>query len=263
MPVRALYVYGVVRFGYDLDWQGKGIAEKEVYIINEGGFAAVVHDGEEKLYPSEDTLQIKEMILAHNRVLDGVMEEFGGVIPLPFNTIIKNGTNSARVNLKKWLSDDQEKLEMIWSKIKGKKEYGVRIYYEKEKLLQEASEHRDIKNMEISSAGKGIGLSYLLQGQAKAKTQEIFQEKVNTLKQEFYERIKNLAEDSALNHSSISLLEEKELLLSLSILIEEKQVDKVKEFLGEKEGDFPFHLSGPFAPYSFVENENSRGIFNV
>lgn len=257
MPAKALYVYGVVRFGCDLDWQGNGIAEKEVYIINEGGFSAVVHDCEEKPYPSEDTMQIKEMIIAHNQILDRAMEEFGGMIPLPFNTIIKNGTNSARFNLKKWLSDDQKKLEMIWNKIKGKREYGLRIYYDKEKLLQEASEDQEIKNIEISSVEKGIGLSYLLQSKAKARTQEIFQQKVNALKQEFYERIKSRAEEVVVNPSRISLQEEKELLVSLSILIEEGKMDEIKELLEEREGDFPFHAAGPFAPYSFVEDKRA------
>ncbi len=257
MPAKAIYVYGVVRFGHDLDWQGKGIAEKDVYTINEGDFAAVVHDCEEKPYPAEDTMRIKEMILAHNRVLDKAMGKFGGIIPVPFNTIIKNGTNSASFNLKKWLNDEQEKLEMIWSKIKGKKEYGVRIYYEKEKLLREASQHQDIENIKIDSAGKGLGLSYLLQGKAKAKTEEIFREKIKVLKQKFYGEIKKITTETVINPSQISLEEEKEVLLKLSILIAEKQVGEIKEFLGKSEGDFPFHLTGPFAPYSFVENERT------
>ncbi len=257
MSAKALYVYGVARFGYDLDWHEKGIAEKEVYIIKEGGFAALVHDCEEKPYPAEDTTKIKEMILAHNRILDQAQGDFEGMIPLPFNTIIKNGTNSAHFNLKKWLGDNQEKLETIWNKIKGKREYGIRIYFEKEKLLLEATASQDLKEIERNLESSGPGLSYLLRGKARAKTQEIFQEKINTLKQEFYEKIKNITEAVAINPSRISLKEEKELLLSLSVLIEEKQVDEITELLGKTGGEFPFHLAGPFAPYSFVENENS------
>lgn len=262
MSTNAFYVYGVVRLGPDLfylDWQEKGIAEKDVYIIGERGFGAVVHDCEEKPYPTEDPHQIKEMILTHNKVLDRTQEDFAGVIPLPFNTIIKNGagTSLARFNLKKWLDDDQERLERIWHKVKGKREYGLRIYYEKEKLFQEASEQQDIKNIEISSAGKGLGVSYLLQAKAKAKTEEIFQDKVNKLKRGFHEEIKKIAEEVVINPSRISLAEEKELLLSLSVLIEEKRVSAIIEFLAKKWRDFPFHVAGPFAPYSFIENENS------
>jgi len=45
------------------------------------------------------------------------------------------------------------------------------------------------------------------------------------------------------------------LLLSLSVLVEEKQVVKIKKILGEKEkAGLSLHLAGPFAPYSFVES---------
>jgi len=222
-------------------------------MVGEGNFSALVHDCEEEPYTAEDPNKIKEMIVTHNRILDRTMEDFGGVIPLSFNTIIKKGTNSARFNLIKWLNDDQKRLERIWNEVKGKKEYGIRIYYEKDKLIQEASEHKEVKKIEKNIEGKGQGLSYLLQGKAKSQIQEIFQEKVNKLKQEFYEGVKGITKDLIINPSRISLEEEKDLLLSLSVLIEEKQVSEIKEFLEKKAEDFSFQLAGPFAPYSFVE----------
>lgn len=253
MPDNVFYVYGVVRSENDSTWQETGIAEKNVYMVGEGNFSALVHDCEEEPYTAEDPNKIKEMIVTHNRILDRTMEDFGGVIPLSFNTIIKKGTNSARFNLIKWLNDDQKRLERIWNEVKGKKEYGIRIYYEKDKLIQEASEHKEVKKIEKNIEGKGQGLSYLLQGKAKSQIQEIFQEKVNKLKQEFYEGVKGVTKDLIINPSRISLEEEKDLLLSLSVLIEEKQVSEIKEFLEKKAEDFSFQLAGPFAPYSFVE----------
>lgn len=254
MPNNAFYVYGIVRFFFNLDWQEKGIAEKDVYTTGRENFSALVHKCEEKAYTSENPEELQKMILAHNKILNRAMEDFGGVIPLPFNTIIKRGGNSARHNLKQWLTDDQEKFERIWKKIKGKKEYGLRIYYEKEKLLKNASNHEKVEKIQKNSKGKGLGLSYLLRSKAKSQTQEIFQEKVNKLKQEFYEKFKKICEDIVINPSRISLEEEKDLLLSLSVLVEEEKASEIKEFLEKKAKDFPFHLAGPFAPYSFVEN---------
>ncbi len=256
MPDNSFYVYGIVKSGIDLAWQETGVAEKKVYMVNEGSFSALVHDCEEKPYAMGDPNEVKEMIVIHNRVIDKAMKDFKGIIPLSFNTIIKKGINSAHFNLKKWLGDDQEKLEEIWNKVKRKKEYGLRIYYEKNKLVQEASNNEEVKKIERDSESKGPGLSYLLQSKAKAKTQEIFREKVNSLKQEFYEEIKKITEESVINHSRVSLEEEMELLLSLSILVEENQAGKIKELLEKRAGDFPNQLVGPFAPYSFVENEN-------
>ena len=56
------------------------------------------------------------------------------------------------------------------------------------------------------------------------------------------------------NPSRVFLEGEKEVLLSISVLIEEKEINKIEEFLEKKAGDFPFQIAGPFAPYSFVEN---------
>lgn len=254
MPNNAFYVYGIVKFGSDLTWQETGIAKEKVYMVSEGNFGALVHDCEEKLYPTNNPNQIKEMIITHNKILNRAMEDFGGVIPLSFNTIIKKGPDSARVNLKTWLNNDQEKLERIWNKINGKKEYGIRIYYEKDKLVQEASAHKEVELIDRISETKGPGLSYLLQGKAKAKIQDIFHEKVNKLKKEFYEEIRKITVEAVVNPSQISLEEEKEVLLKLSVLIEEKQVDELKEFLEKRAEGFPYHLAGPFAPYSFVES---------
>lgn len=255
MSNNAFYVYGVVKFGFGLGWQEKGITEKDVYIISKEKFSALAHECKEEPYTAENPEEIKEMIIAHNKILDRAMRDFGGVIPLPFNTIIKKGRHSAQYNLKKWLKDDQERLEIIWNKIKGKKEYGIRIYYDKDKLFQEASANKEVKKIEKNMEGKGQGLSYLLQGKVKSQTQEIFQESINRLKKEFYGEIKKTTGNMIANPSRISLKEEKDLLLNISVLVEEKQIEEIKEILEKKkEAGFSFQLAGPFAPYSFVES---------
>ncbi|MEW5896496.1 MAG: GvpL/GvpF family gas vesicle protein [Nanoarchaeota archaeon] len=255
MSDNALYVYGIVKFWVDLNLNEEGLTGKGVYLISKGKFSALVHDCIDKPYTDEDPEKIKEMIITHNKILDKAMEDFGGVIPLSFNTIIKRGKNSVRFNLKKWLSDDEERLEKLWNKIKGKKEYGLRIYYDKNKLLEETSAHKEIKKIEKNIEGKSQGLSYLLQGKAKSKKQELFQNKVNELKKEFYDKIIGAVEEIAINPSRISLEEEKDLLLSLSVLVEEKNIAQIREILEKKEQEgFSFQLAGPFAPYSFVED---------
>jgi len=254
MSNNAFYVYGIVRFSLDLNWQEKGIAGKEVYMISEGNFSALVHECQEEPYNSKNSEEIKEMIIAHNKILDKAMEDFDGVIPLSFNTIIKGGKNSPKSNLKKWLNDDQERLEKIWQKVKGKKEYGIRIYYERDKLIEKASHHQEVEKVKKGIEGKGEGLSYLLQEKAKSKAQDIFQEKINNLKQEFYGEIKKITTDVVTNPSRISLEEKKDLLSSFSVLVEENKIEDIKKTLEEKKGEnMTFHLAGPFAPYSFVD----------
>lgn len=255
MPEKnALYVYGIVKNGPNMRYKGTGLNEEKVYTIKEGDFSAFVHDCEEKPYISEDPGKIREMVITHNSILNRAMEDFGGVIPLPFNTIIKAGENSVHDNLKKWLKDDKDRLEKIWHKIKGRKEYAIRIYYEKDKLMQEVSAIAEIRESEKNLEGKSAGISYLLQEKTKSRTNEIVQERINQFKQEFYSSMKKITDNVKVNISRIFIKEEKELLLSLSILINEGQADEIKRILEKTGKDFPFQLAGPFAPYSFVEN---------
>ncbi len=255
MSNESLYVYGIVKSGFNLDWKEQGIEKENVYSISEGKFSALVHNCEQKAYVSQDIEKIKELIIAHNMILDRAMEDFDGVIPLSFNTIIKKNENPAYYNLKKWLNDDQGRLERIWNKVKCKKEYGLRIYFEKNKLIEGVSNSKEIKKIEKIQEEKGQGLRYLLQTKAKAKIDEIVQERINQLKQKFCNEVKEIAEVKV-NISRIGIKEEKDLLLGLSILTNKEQIGKIKEYLEKKENQsFSFQLVGPFAPYSFVKND--------
>lgn len=257
MSDEALYVYGIVRTGFfDIDWGESGLEGKEVYIIREGEFSALVHDCEEKPYISEEPEKIKKMIITHNEVLNRAIADFGGVIPVPFNTIIKKGERNSEDSLRAWLGADKDRLERIWNKVEGKKEYGLRIYYEKDRLLQGISKCAEIKEIETSQAGKGTGLGYLLQGKAKDRAKEIAYNRINNFKQRFYDAAKRLAEDVKVNTSKIRLEEEKDLLLSLSLLVDERQIVQISALDRMENEDFSFQLAGPFPPYSFVENEN-------
>lgn len=250
----ALYVYGIVKSGLNLKFIGNGLNGESVYTVSDGKFSALVHDCEEKPYISENPDKIKELIISHNDILDKAMKNFNGVIPLHFNTIIKKGDNLPVDNLKNWLNNDEERLEKIWDKVKAKKEYGVRIYYEKDKLVQEASNAQEIREIEESQEAKSPGLSYLLQTKAKSKTNEIVLDKINCFKQKFYGDIKKATNDVKINNSRVFIDEEKDLLLSLSVLVEEHEVAEIKKIL-EKSNGFSFQFAGPFAPYSFVDNE--------
>ena len=252
----ALYVYGIIKFGFDFDWKEKGINGENVYAINQGDFSALVHDCEEKVYTSEDPNKIKELIVSHNRILDKAMEVFNCVIPLHFNTIIKKTETSPQLNLKKWLENENDRLERLWGKVKGMREYGIRIYYDKDKLMQEISADEGIKESEENMEAKSTGLKYLLQAKAKSKIDEIIQNKINNFKQKFYADIKAISGDAMLSNSRISIDEEKDILLNLSILAGKQQFDKIIRTLERKEGKvFSFQIAGPFAPYSFVQNE--------
>ena len=270
MSNNALYIYGIIRT--NKDWKEHGIKESNVFLINEGNFSAIVHGCEEKPYNSANPIEVRNLILAHNRVLDKAMKDFGAVIPLSFNTIIKtskpqNSENlktkdelgkekTAEENLKSWLKDNEENLLKIWDKINGKKEYGIRIYYEKEKLLKKIEEIHEIKQLQQKTQIESAGMAYLLKGKIKDEIDKIAQKQIFEYKQSFYNNIKGLVYDITINQSKILLDEEKDLLLSISILVNKEQIQKVNGYL--LNSNFYFNIAGPFAPYSFVNPQKSE-----
>jgi len=255
MLTNALYIYGIIS-SCNKNWKEHGIKENNVLLINERDFSAIVHRCEEKPYNSANPAEIKDLILAHNKILDKAMGNFDAVIPLSFNTIIKSTEKTAEENLRDWLKDNEENLLEIWDKILEKKEYGIRIYYEKEKLLKKIKELHEIKQLQQKSQIESTGIAYLLKGKIKDETGKIAQEQIFEYKQNFYNNIKALVSDITINQSKILLDEEKDLLISISILVTKEQIQKVNNYL--KNMNFYFNMAGPFAPYSFVNPQKSQ-----
>jgi len=255
MSNNALYLYGII-ISHNKNWKEHGIKRNNIFLINEGKFSAIVHKCDEKPYNSADPVEVRDLILAHNNVLDKAMKDFGAVIPLSFNTIIKTSEKTAEENLRNWLKDNEEDLIKKWNKINGKKEYGIRIYYEKEKLLKKIKELHEIKQLQQKTQIESVGVAYLLKGKIKGKMNEIAQEQIFEYKQNFYNNIKGLVSDIVINQSKILLDEEKDLLLSISILVNKEQIQKVNSYLVNS--NFYFNVTEPFVPYSFVNHQESN-----
>ena len=255
MSNNALYIYGMIK-SYDKNWKENGMGGNNVFLINEGEFSAIVHCCNEKPYNPANPDEIKDLIITHNEVLDKSIKDFGAVIPLSFNTIIKTSNKkTAEENLRNWLKDNEEDLINIWNQVNGKEEYGIRIYYEKEKLLKKIEEFDKIKQLQQKTQIESAGIAYLLKGKIKDETNQIAQKQIFEYKQKFYNDIKNLVFDITINPSKILLDEEKDLLFSISILVNKEQIQKVKNYLVNS--NFYFNIAGPFAPYSFVSLQKS------
>lgn len=255
----ALYVYGIVKAKLEpskIEFGWSGLEGKKVYIIHNEEYAAFVHDCDEKPYTSQELNGVKELIIAHNNVLDGIMGVFGGVMPLHFNTIIKKNPDSAINNLKKWLKDNKKHLGITWNKIKNKKEYGIRVYYQKDRIFNDAANHPKILWLKENLKGNSQGLSYLFQTKIKSKINELFQDTINQLREKIYKQFKCITDDVTINHSKVAIDEQKDLLISLSVLADASKINGIETIFSENaDQGLSFQLVGPFAPYSFIKNE--------
>ena len=115
-------------------------------------------------YNSDDEEAVKGWVKTHQNVLDVAEAKFGTVIPFSFDMIIKPGDNTnAEAALKKWISEELNSLMEKMAKIRGKKEYGVQIYYipsvMSDKIVDENEAVRRIKE-ELNTKGPGAAYMY-------------------------------------------------------------------------------------------------------
>lgn len=253
----ALYVYGIVKADGEPGMKWKGIKGNDVFLIDEAGFCALAHECEESALSSENPHEIQEMLITHNAVLEDAMAEYGGVIPLQFNTIIKAGEGSSLENLREWLRSEGESLEKKWDKVHGLKEYGLRIHYDKKKVVEEVSASQEFQETDSDSHAGGTGLDYLFQAKAQTKISERVQERIRYFRQTFQDILRARAQEVIANRSRVSLGQEKELLCSFSFLAAEQELPLIKQSVEQNAAEsFSIRFAGPFPPYSFVQDEN-------
>ncbi len=246
----ALYVYGIVIGENRPDWSSIGIDDNQVFLSNMGEIKALVHRCNTRPYNSESPEKVKEMVLSHNAVLENAGEMFNGILPFSFNTIIHEKENkSAEENLKDWMGKEEKKLKQIWKKIEGMKEYGLKFFYEPEKLIPEPEEQKS-DNLN----GKGDGIRYLLKAKEAYQRKDNLIRKVEEKRQEILNIIQTQIKDVKICQPRIKLLEEKkDLLLSVSVLCNEQQFDDVKKIFERSLDSEDYVYTKSFPPYSFMD----------
>lgn len=249
-PNNALYVYGIVikENQSNLRFIGLGLEGNWVFLLSEGKLRALVHECKAEPYAPKDSEKIKELVVAHNNILEKAMESFGGVLPFSFNTIIqeKDGQSAAQ-NLRNWLKKEEKGLEQSWEKVKGMKEYGIRFFYDRKKWIEEIKAHTN------SPSGKSSGINYLLKGKQEYEIKDKVIKKINEKKEEIFDKIKTKVQEIKNVQPKTELMKEKrDLLLCVSVLANEQQFDEAKQFLQGNMDEEDYGCAGPFPPYSFV-----------
>jgi hypothetical protein len=233
-----------------------GIEGNEVYTIPYKALSAIVHNCPLEPYKSEDEEVVKGWVKMHQHVLDVAEEKLGTVIPFSFDMIIKPGDNAtADEALKKWMSEEYDSLMEKMDKIRGKKEYGVQIFYipsvMSEKIAEESEEVRKIKE-EMKS--KPPGMAYMYKQKLETVIKREMDSRMDGYFKDFYERIKEHVEEIKIEKTKKTDEKDKQMIMNLSCLV---AGDKYKELGAEleeidKTEAFSVRFTGPWPAYSFV-----------
>jgi hypothetical protein len=251
------YVYCVAGAGEGVSLGKIGIEGGDVYTITCKDICAVVHNCPPQPYQSDNQEVVKEWVMTHQRVVDTAWERWGVVLPLSFDTIIREeAAKSAERNVKDWLEQEYEELKRRIEKVKGKAEYSVQVFWEPEIIVRSLTFiSPEIKRLdeEIKSKPKGLGYMYrqklenLIKHQVEAEADECFKN--------FYSRIRKYIDDVRVEKTR-KAEPDLQMIMNLSCLVYRDRYAELGEELEKinRMRGFMVRFTGPWPPYSFVES---------
>jgi len=254
MDEEARYLYSIARTSLHEDLGRIGINDSLVYTLPHKDIAAVVHSCRQVLYKTGDEKHAGEWILEHSYVIDQTTKRFGTVLPFSFDVIIRGG-NEAVLS---WLETNYNLLNRELSRVLGKAEYSVQIFYDHELLAREAiSRHQELNTLDEQLKTAGIGKAYLLKRNLDIKLKDIVSQEAFEMAEEFGRMIKPLADEIKIENNVVQLPEihkRWKLMRAFICLVREENIARLGNILDEinsKKG-MAVRFTGPWAPFSFV-----------
>jgi len=251
---RALYLYGIVE-GEAKELKIRGIEDNELRVVHFKDLSAIVHSCSPEPYQSQDREVVRRWVERHQQVLDRAREEYPALAPVSFNTIFEeDGSAGGEEKIKGWLEDQYDSLKDQLEELRGREEYGVQIIYRPEPLTERIREESDqVRQLGEKIKGKTSGQAYMYRQKLQKIVQEEREELLQDYRRKFLEEIEGVIEKR--EEEEVKKIEgEEEMLVNLSCLVEEGEVEKLGDRLEEidkKEG-FRVRFTGPWAPYSFT-----------
>ena len=220
-----------------------GLFSNQTYTVLYKDISAVVSNT-----PFKEMQPDLENITAHQRVIDE-SRLHGTTLPVRFGIMFKSDEG-----VKKMLAKSYKELKSKATRLKGKDEFGLKIIIDQsdlKKFTPASEDNSEIKKLkkEISSSGKGT--AYFLKMKMDEAIRNQTYKKIDQLSGQIHRELANVADESCLLKSDFD-----QIVLNAAYLINcdkatgfHQKLDSLKKKY-ENVG-LTFHLSGPWAPYSF------------
>lgn len=220
-----------------------GLYDKNTYTISHKDISAVI-----------SPIQFKEIqpdieaITAHQRVVEESRTR-GTTLPIRFGILFKT-EDGVKTMLTKSYSEFKTKIK----KLHDKDEYGLKIVIEKSKLAKLESESQQvpsIQKMKKELEGSGKGAAYFVKMKMDEAIKTETYKKIDLISGKVHGELATVSESNCLLKNDLD-----QLILNAAYLIDKNQsktfTKKVENLKQKYEGyGLMFHLSGPWAPYSF------------
>lgn len=248
-----LYLYCLADASASASLGRIGIDGCEVYTIPHEGVSAVVHSCPLEPYRSDDEETVKRWVKSHQEVVELAAERFGTVMPFGFDTIIApKDSCTAEDVLKKWISEEIEEIRGKMERIRGRREYGIQIFYDPAVLTERIEkESDDVRRIKEEMASKPPGIAYMYRQKLESAVRRKMDELMGAYFKDFYERIRGNADEikvEKLKKSDGDMV----MMMNLSVLAsDEKALGQALDEIAAEPG-ISVQFTGPWQPYSFV-----------
>jgi vacuolar-type H+-ATPase subunit H len=251
----ARYIYCVADAGEIVSLGKFGIEGQEVYTVTHRDICAVVHDCLAQPYQSDDQEVVKAWVMTHQKVVDAAWERWGTVLPLSFDTIIKEeAETNAEQNVKGWLKQEYERFESKIEKVRSKAEYGVQVFWNHKLVAQNITQTSpEIRNLEDEIKTKPKGLAYMYRQKLENLLKREMETKADECFKDFYGRIRKHTDDIRVEKTK-KAEPGLSMIMNLSCLVDRDRYSELGDELDEinRMAGFSVRFTGPWPPYSFV-----------
>lgn len=255
----ACYVYAVVPGGGGQQDLGCiGLDGARVYTVGGAGgpesVAAVVHACGAMPYASGDPGQVERWATAHDAVVAAALNLFDSVVPVGFDTIVHRPGQDAEEVARGWLREKMPSLTVQLARLRGRREYGVQLYWEPQGAELGAADTEAIREAQAEIVGKPPGLAYMYRQRVDLAVRRARAARADALVAELEHTVRAVAEavrTERLKPPAAGW----EMLANLSGLMPAAREPLLLAALAPF-ADMPavgVRVTGPWPPYSFVE----------
>jgi len=259
------YAYGIIGDGSSQPIEGELSQESidpayPVYALPYQAIQAIVSKvslrefGKEALKANLNDLEwLEAKVRAHQGVLQSILANHT-IIPLKFCTIYRTENR-----LQEMLAQHYDDFLHALARLEGRKEWGVKVYCDREALTQKVDESSDkVKMLRAEMTSKSSGMAYFMKKKLEEAVAEEVERIVDEHAQRSHDRLSSHAEDAVINPlQGEEITGGREMILNGAYLVAEERRTAFQTELGSLQEEysgfgFSYEMTGPWPPYNFV-----------
>lgn len=232
---------------------------EQVYEIKFDALSAIVSDaseeefGEENLKKNLSRLEWVESVVRRHESVMEAMRAQTTIVPFRFPTLFRSQTS-----LREFLRARESELINLLEKLKGKEEWGAKVYIDSERLQAFLAENKAIQDIDEALKTASAGKAYLLKKKRETLASQNASASLQKALDALYGRLSAISVQAKRNPTLPKAVTERddEMILNAAFLIEQSRRASFLEALESARKEFPFFAieqSGAWAAYNFCD----------